>query len=151
MADTIFQGFQYALVQGLLASAPDVRLKLVMSSFTGASEEDAINLDDITTIDEFDGIGYQEIDCASVTFAYDSTANEYQLDFEDDEFNASGGTSTPGSDDAIGMLLYLYVDGTEANDIALAYTTSGGFPFNASNNAIALTVNSSGFAYLKAA
>lgn len=151
MSDVVFQGFHHAQQQGLLDSAPDVRLMLVMSGFTGETEEDAVNLDDITTIDEFDGIGYQRIDCANVDFSYDTSADEMRLDFDDDEFNATDGSSTPGSDDAVGILAYLHVDGTEANDIALGFTGSGGFPFNAANNAIQLKVPATGLMFVRRA
>ena len=104
MADIIFQGGYKALVTGLLDGAPDIRLRLVMSGFSGASEEDAINVSDITTIDEFDGIGYLEIDCANVSMAYDSAENEYQLTHDAAEFNASGGTVSPGIYDVVAVL-----------------------------------------------
>ncbi len=154
MADVIYQGGMKALVDGDLKTAPDIRLMLVMSGFTGVStgsEEDAINLADFATIDEFDGIGYLEIDCANVTLTYDATANEYQLTFDADEWNALAGTVAPGSDDAIGILVYLYVDGTDANDIAVGFTDTGGFPFNAANGTLSYTPHADGMLYLKAA
>ena len=151
MSDVIFQGWHYAQQQGLLTANPDVRLKLVMSGFTGASEEDAINVDDITTLDEFDGLGYQEVDCENPAFAYSTSDNEMQLDFDNDEFNESGGSVTPGSDDAIGIFVYLYVDGTDANDIALGFTDAGGFPFNASNSAINLSIPVGGLMFVRQA
>lgn len=151
MADIIFQGGYKALVDGLLASAPDIRLRLVMSSFSGATEEDSINVADLSTVDEFDGLGYLEIDCANVSFAYDSTENEYQLTFDADEFNASGGTVSPGSDDAIGILVVLNVDGTDANDYLIGFTDSGGFPFNGANTAITYTPSADGILVLRAA
>ena len=62
-----------------------------------------------------------------------------------------GEAMTPGSDDAIGILVYLYVDGTDANDIALGFTDSGGFPFNASNSAVNLSVASTGLMFVRQA
>jgi len=76
MADVIYQGMHYALVEGLLSGTPDVRLMLVMSGFTGETEEDAINIADISTLDEFDGIGYVEITCQNLTFTYDTASDE---------------------------------------------------------------------------
>ena len=151
MADTIFQGGMKALVEGDLQTGADVRLALVTASFTGASEEDAVNLADFTTLGEFGGVGYQRIDCAGVTVTYDSSADEYRLDFDDDEFNASGSTVAAGPAAAAGILVILHVDGTEANDIAIGHTDSGGFPVNASNIAMTLTVPSGGLMYLGAA
>lgn len=151
MSDVIFQGWHHAQQQGLLTATPDVRLKLVMSGFTGESEEDSINIADLTALDEFDGIGYLELDCENVDMSYDTASDEMRLDFDDGEFNAVDGSSTPGSDDAVGIVAYLYVDGTDANDILLGFTDSGGFPFNAANNALQLTVPSGGFMFVRQA
>lgn len=148
MGDIIFQGGKLALVTGLLASGCDLRGMLVMGDFTGAAEEDAINLADITTIDEYDGTGYQQLDCASTTLAYDATSNEYRLDFEDGYFNASddAGTVDAGSDDWIGILWKLYVDGTDANDIAVAFEDIGaGIGVG---TAVAYTTHVNGLLYL---
>lgn len=154
MGDVIYGGGQKALVEGLLVTGADIRLLLVAEDFTGTDagiEEDAINLDDFTTLDEFGGAGYQEIVGASVVMAYDATANEYRLTLDADEFNASGGTVAPGVRDAIGILVKLYVDGTDANDIAVGFTDSGGFPLNGVNTAITYTPPTDGLLYLKAA
>jgi len=152
MGDTIYQGGYKALVDGDLAGAPDIRLALVMSSFSGdGAEEDSINVADFGTLDEFDGIGYQRLDAENVTFAYDATEDEYQLVFDAGEFNASGGTVTPGSDDAIGILVILNVDGTAANDMAIGFTDSGGFPLNGANTVIAYTPHADGMLVLRQA
>jgi len=147
MANVIFKGFYQAFEAGSLA-APDVRIRLVMSATTCDTEEDAINLADFTAIDEFDGVGYTELDCASVTTAYSDSADEWQLDFADGSF---GDPVAPGSDVIQGMLVYLYVDGTAANDIALAYTDSGGFGVNANNGALDLSVPASGLMFARSA
>jgi hypothetical protein len=154
MGDVIYQGGMKALVEGDLDGTPDIRLMLVMSGFTGVdtgTEEDAITIADFAVLDEFDGLGYLEIDCASVAFTYDATANEYQLTFDAAEWNAPAGTVAPGSDDAIGILVKLYVDGTDANDIAVGFTDTGGFPFNAANGTLSYTPHADGMLYLKAA
>lgn len=151
MGDVIYQGMHYALVEGLLAGSPDIRLMLVMSGFTGETEEDAINLADISTLDEFDGIGYLQIDCANVDFSYDAADDEYQLTFDPAEFNAGAGSVAAGSDDAMGMVVYLYVDGTDANDIILGYTDAGGFPLNGTGTAITYTPHADGLLYTAAA
>lgn len=150
MADIIFRGWHEAQVAGLLTATPDIQLALVMGSFSGASEEDAVNVDDITTLDEFDGIGYQRID-QTAAYAYDATADEMRLTLADDQFNVAAGSVSPGSDDAIGILVILVVDGTPANDYALAYTTSGGFPINGSNTAIDFTAPVNGLIFQRAA
>jgi len=151
MADVIYQGLLKALVEGDLDGAPDIRLMLVMSDFSGGTEEDAINIDDITTLDECDGAGYQEIDCANVTFTYDSTDDQYQLTFDPGEFNAPSGTVAQGSRQNIGIVVKLHVDGTDANDVILAFTDSGGFPFDGVGTAVTYTPHADGMLYLGAA
>ena len=59
--------------------------------------------------------------------------------------------SRPGSDDATYLVAQLHLDGTEANDIILVSTTSGGLPFNAVGTAISYTPNAAGMVYLRAA
>lgn len=151
MADVIYQGGMKALVEGLLQDDCDLRIMLVAENFTGQTEEDAINIADFTTVDEFSGAGYIELDCQNVTMAYDSDADEYRLDFDAGEFNADGSTVAPGPRDAIGILVKLRVDGTEANDIAVAFSDSGGFPLNGVNTAITFTPPSGGLLALSAA
>jgi len=144
----IYRGFYDALAAGDLETTPDIRVKLVMTATTCGTEEDAVNLADFTTIDEFDGVGYVELDCASVVTGYDATADEWQLDFADDDF---GDPVAPGSDVIEGMLVYLWVDGTDANDIALGFTTDGGFGVNANNGALDLAVPADGLMFARSA
>lgn len=141
----LFKGFYDSLEDGSLEGAPDIRLALVMSGFTGESEEDSVNLADITDLDEFDGAGYARIDCANVAAGYDSTDDEWQLDFDDDSF---GDPVAPGSDDIYGTLVYLYVDGTASGDIVLAFTTEGA-GVNASNGAVGFTVPADGLLFVR--
>jgi hypothetical protein len=143
----LFKGFYTALEAGSLAS-PDIRHMLVMSSFSGETEEDAVTLSDITTLDEFDGIGYAQLDAASVTTGYVDADDEWQLDHADGDF---GTDVAPGSDDIYGMLTYLYVDGDPANDIVLGFTKDGGFGVNANNGALTLTLPAGGLLFIRAA
>lgn len=144
----IYKGFYMAFEAGLLAS-PDIRIKLVMPSTTCDTEEDAYHLADFTNIDEFDGIGYSELDCAAVTTGYNATDDEWQLAFTDGNF---GTTVAAGSDVIQGMLVYLYVDGTDANDIALGYFATGaGFGSNANGGSVDLTLPASGLMFARQA
>lgn len=144
----IFKGFYEALQAGDLAGTPDVRVKLTMGDTTCDTEEDSVNLSDFTDIDEFDGVGYTEIDAASVTFAYVDADDEMQLDFADGDF---GDPVAPGSDDISGMLVYLYVDGDPDNDVALGWTDQGGFGVNAANGALSLTLPAAGLMFARSA
>ncbi len=151
MADLIFQGGLLAMRDGSLDPTPDVRLILVMTDTTCDTEKDTLTMAGFTTIDEFDGVGYVEIDCANVVWAYDSGSGEYRLDFDDEFFNVPPATVAPATRDAQGMVLYLFVDGTDANDIPIAFTDSGGFPFNAANGDIDFQVHADGFLFLRQA
>ncbi len=145
----IYKGFYDAFAAGLLETTPDIRIKLVMPSTTCDTEEDATTLSDFTNIDEFDGVGYAELDCSSVVTGYDTADDEWQLDFSDDDF---GTTVAAGSDVIQGMLVYLYVDGTDANDIALGYFDSGpGFGSNANGGSLDLTLPASGLMFVRSA
>lgn len=148
MASVIYKGFYDAFEAGSLTGTPDIRCLLVMTGTTCDTEEDAVNLADFTTIDEFDGVGYTRLDCASVTTGYDLTDDEWQLDFADGDF---GDPVAPGGDVIQGMVVYLYVDGTAANDIALGYTDSGGFGVNANNGALNLTLPAAGLMFVRQA
>jgi hypothetical protein len=148
MADVVFKGFYTALQAGDLAGTPDIRCLLTMGDTTCDTEEDSVNLADFTDIDIFDGIGYAELDCASVTFAYVDGSDEMQLDFADGDF---GDPVAPGTDDISGMLVYLYVDGDPDNDIALGWTDAGGFGVNAANGALNLTLPAGGLMFVRQA
>lgn len=148
MASVVFRGFYDALAAGDLAGTPDIRIRLVMGGFSGASEGDAVNVADITTLDEFDGVGYTELDCAAVTTGYDTGDDEWQMDFTDGSF---GNPVSPGSDDILGLFVYLFVDGTDANDVALGFTSDGGFGVNANNGELSLTLPASGLMFVRAA
>lgn len=145
MADQLYKGFFEALEQGLLEGAPDIRLFLFMSGFT--ADADAVNLDD-ATLDEFDGAGYARIDCANVVAGYVDGDDEWQLDFDDDDF---GDPVAPGSDDIEGLGVYLYVDGTAANDILLGTTTEGGFGVPANNGSLSLVLPATGLLFVRQA
>lgn len=151
MPNVIFRGGKQALLEGLLDGTPDLRGQLVMSGFTGLTEEDAVNVADITTVDEFDGTGYQEIDPDNVAVAYDPTANEFQWSFDPAYFNASedAGSVDSGTDDWIGILWRLHVDGTEANDIVVAFEDTG--TGNGVGTAVLYTPHADGAFYLGSA
>jgi hypothetical protein len=146
MADQLYKGFYQALEQGLLEGAPDIRVRLFMSGFT--ADEDCVNVSDAADLDEFDGVGYAEIDAANVVAGYVDGSDEWQLDFDDDLF---GDPVAPGSDDIEGMYVVLNVDGDPDNDILLGSTTTGGFGVNASNGALNLTLPASGLMFVRQA
>jgi hypothetical protein len=148
MADTIFRGFYQALEAGLLTGSPDVRVKLVMGSFSGEAEQDAVHVGDLTNIDEFDGLGYGELDCANVTAGYVDAADEWRLGFDAAEF---GDPVAPGSDVITGLLAILHVDGDPDHDHVLGFTDAGGFGVNANNGPLSLTLPAAGLLFVRQA
>ncbi len=151
MADIIYKGGLLALRQGLLDPTPDLRLDLVMSNTTCDTEEETLTLAGFTDMDLFDGIGYVPIDGAGVIWTYDSATDEYRLDIDDDQWNIPPATVAPGTRDAVGILVKLFIDGTDANDIPIGFTTSGGFPTNANNGDILLSVHPDGLFFIRQA
>jgi len=146
MADVIYKGFYTALKAGSLNGTPDIRAFLFMSGFS--FNADSINLLD-GTMAVFDGTGYAELDCAAVTLAYVDADNEMQLDFDNGQFG--GAEVAAGSEVIAGMAVYLFVDGTEANDIILASTTTGGFGVNANNGLLSLVLPVAGLLFARQA
>ena len=80
----------------------------------------------------------------AVTTGYVDADDEWQLDFTDAVF---GDPVAPGSEVIAGLFVYLYVDGTAANDIILASTTTGGFGVNANNGSVTLTLPLAGLLF----
>jgi hypothetical protein len=115
----------------------DVRAALVMSDTTVDTEQDAANLAAFTTIDEYDGAGYAEIDLANVAVNQDDPNNRSEIDYDNDNF---GTAVAAGTRQAVGVLYYVFVDGTAANDWPVAFidTVSTGptFPFDGNGGQI---------------
>lgn len=140
MSKVLFAGFYTAFP--LLGATPDVRVKGVMPGFTGETQEDAVRLADLTLIDEYDGPGYTEYDCANVTAGYDATANEFRIHADSGYFGPAG--VGLGTDVVKGGLIYLYVDGTAANDILLAFDDTLGFGVNGNGTRMSVLVPAEG-------
>lgn len=97
----------------------DIRARLVMTNTTCDTENDGIEqLADFTTIDIADATGYADIDMASLAVNLDDGNNRAEFDAADLVFSGLSGDATR---DYQGVLLYIYVDGTNTNDLALAF------------------------------
>lgn len=135
MAQVVYQGFFVDLEAGTVTDATDLRAKLVMSSTT-IDVEDALNLVDFTAIDECDGVGYAELDLASLSVAYDDTNDRLMIDAADGDFTGGTDILQVSTRQITRVLFYRYVDGTDANDVPWfsqdigPFTTAGG-PFDA--------------------
>lgn len=103
---------------GLDLNTDDIRARLVMTNTTCDTEVDAINfLSNYTTIDPADAAGYADV-ALTETVGVDDTNNRGEFDATDISFTSLGGDATRAYQ---GVLLYKRVDGTNANDIPVAY------------------------------
>jgi hypothetical protein len=97
----------------------DIRARLVMTNTTCDTENDGIEqLADFTTIDIADATGYADIDMTSLAVNLDDANNRAEFDAADLVFSGLSGNASRAFQ---GVLLYIYVDGTNANDLALAF------------------------------
>lgn len=104
---------------GLDLNTDDIRARLVMTNTTCDTEIDAINnLSNYTTIDPADATSYADVALGSEAVNTDDTNNRAEFDAADISFTGLGGNATRAYQ---GVLLYKYVDGTNANDIPVAY------------------------------
>jgi hypothetical protein len=117
----------------------DVRVILCMSDTTADTDQDAATISAITTLDEYDGSGYTEIDLAGVSVNQDDPNNRSEIDYNDGTFGAAVGA---GTRNWVGMLYYVFVDGTPANDWPVAWKDLT--PANGNGGAVNLTVNAEG-------
>ena len=141
MAYLVHKAARTALVAGQLTGSPDIRAMLVMTNTTADTEEDAASLAAFTTLDEYDGSGYARIDLASVAMASDDVNNRHELTAALGSFGTAVGA---GVRNAAGVLYYLHVDGTAANDKPIAFNDTGGFPQNGAGGKWELTPSAEG-------
>jgi hypothetical protein len=119
----------------------DVRVILVMSDTTADTDQDAATIAAITTLDEYDGSGYAEIDGANLTVAEDAPNNRAEITIDAGNFGTTVGV---GTRQAVGAVAYAFVDGTPGNDWPIAFIDSGGFPFDGNGGQINFTPNAEG-------
>lgn len=117
----------------------DVRAILCMSDTTADTDQDAATISAITTLDEYDGSGYTEIDLGASTITQDDPNNRSEIDYADGTF---GATVAAGTRNWVGMLYYAFVDGNPANDWPIAWKDLT--PANGNGGAVNLTVNAEG-------
>jgi len=125
VAIVVFKGFYTALLAGDLAGSPDVRFRAVLPTFSGEAEPLAINLADITTMATYDGANYADYDATSVAVAFDDADEAVYLDADNGAGNEFGAAVDEASDVTYGLVAFLFVDGTDANDIILLFTSDG--------------------------
>lgn len=140
MADFWYTPAKTKLAKGDLDfDTADLRARLCMSNTTADTDQDAATIAAITTLDEFDGAGYTALDLASVAVNEDAPNNRAEIDYADGTFGAA---VSAGTRQWVGLLYYVRVDGTNANDYPVAWKDLT--PNNANGGAVNLTVNAEG-------
>ena len=144
MAAFVYTNISYQLATGALnLSTADIRVKCVSSNTTAGTDEDATNIAGITTLDEYDGSGYTELDLASITVTKQNADDRTEVDATDGTF---GATVSAGTRAITALLYYVYVDGTTANDYPLMHDdTPGQFPLQGDGGPLNITLPSNGF------
>jgi hypothetical protein len=149
MTQTVYQGFYDDLAAGEANSAADVRARLLMSNTTVAAEEDAQTISDFTTLDECDGVGYVELTIANLDVAYDAATDLYVIDGDDGDFEGGLGEILASTRPVSRILIYRYVDGTDAADVPWFSQDIG--PFYTVGGKFDVMWNSTGIAYIGSA
>lgn len=97
----------------------DIRVRLLMTNTTADTEKDGINnISDLTTQDKADSTGYADVALTSEAVNTDDANDRAEFDAADVSFTGLGGDATR---DYQGILVYKYVDGTDANDIPICF------------------------------
>lgn len=119
MSTHLFNEFKRANAAGEIdLNADDIRVRMAMSNTTMDTENDGIvNIADFTTPDVMDGANYVDKALANEAVNKDDANDRAEFDADDVTWAALG-TGTRG---ALGVLIYKYVDGTDANDLVIAW------------------------------
>lgn len=120
MASAIPNSAKANLINGTIdLNSHDIRARLCMTNTTCDTEIDAINdLADYTTIDPCDATSYADVALGSEAVNTDDTNDRAEFDATDLSFAGLGGN---GTRDYQGVLIYKYVDGTNANDLPICF------------------------------
>ena len=124
MASVVYNKFkQRSAAAEIDLDADDIRLRLCMNTTTCDTENDGIeDLADFTLIDVCDGANSVDKALASEAVNLDDGNDRAEFDADDVTWTALGvGTRTTA-----GVLVYKYVDGTDANDLPIAYVEFSG-------------------------
>ena len=121
MASVVYNEFKRASAAGeidLDTGGDDIRIQLLMTNTTADTENDGIvNIYDFTTLDEMDGANYVVKALANEVVNKDDTNDRAEFDADDVTYTALGN----GTRAIQGALLYKHVDGTDANDLVIAF------------------------------
>jgi len=142
--------FQYTYAKAKMQSADidlnadDIRLLMVMSNSTADTEKDTQHIDDFTTLDECDGVGYARVALTGEAVAADE-AND-RGEFTADNLAPAWAALAVGTRQNIGIVIYKKVtDDTDSIPIYWIDTCTGvGFPFDGNGGVVNITWNAEG-------
>lgn len=149
MSNFIFPEFRKALAQQLVdVEGDEWRAALLMSNATVLDDADAEFVDDITTLDEFDGAGYARETLASVAVTVDPTSLEVRIDAADVDF----GVLSTGLRPIKGLLLMIWggSDAASRPAVWIDQTVLPGpyFPYTPVGSNVKIKFDAVGFAKL---
>lgn len=136
----VYTAAKAELVKGNLDfDGQDYRLLLVMSNTTADTEQDAKFVDDLTTLDEYDGSGYIRKALASEAVAQDDANNRGEFTADPVTWSSLG----VGTRQAVAAVLIRHVT-DDTDSILIAYIDSGGFPWDGNGGDVTWTPNAQG-------
>lgn len=107
MTTHVFNEFKQTLLRDYLATSDDIRIALLSTNTTADTEnDDIVFVDDITTLDEFDGTNYARKALTSEAVNEDDTGDEAEFDADDVTWTALGA----GTRSIQGILVYKHVN-----------------------------------------
>jgi len=145
MVDFIYTPAKQKLAKATLDfDIVDLRAILCMSDTTASSEQDAASLAGITTLDEYDGTGYTRIDFAGLTVTQNDAEDRSEIYVDAGTFGATVDAATRA---VVGLLYYVRVNGTAANDYPVAWKGLTP-PFNGTGTPMTFTPNAAGILWV---
>ncbi|MGV0985000.1 MAG: hypothetical protein ACOYB2_10625 [Limnohabitans sp.] len=138
--------FSFTHVKYLMAKADfdfdtaDIRLALLMENTTATSDVTAQVIDDIVTLDEYDGAGYTRKTCTGNVVTQDDLNGMAKFMVDPVTWVGLG----VGTRQCVGVLVYAHVT-DDTDSIPVAFIDSGGFPFDGDGTNVVFTPNAYGF------
>ena len=150
MADFAYTEALDALGKKLVGwTTDDARLILCMSNTTADTDEDAANVDAVTTLDEFDGTGYPTTFATRSALADEVIVKNVSLDrAEWDATDFVWSSLGSGARQAAGIMVYKHLT-SDTLSTPWFWFDSGGFPFTANGSNVTVQWNSVGVALVQ--
>ena len=149
MADFAYTKTLVNLGLGLANWLTDTRVLLTMTNTTADTDEDAVTIDAIGNLDEFDGTGYPVGFAARSALTGEVVITNNALDRAEWDANDHVWSSLgAGTRQAAGIVVYGH--GTsDLDSVPWLWFDSGGFPFTANGSNVTVEWNSIGIALVQ--